>query len=214
MRSDLPNGIGGRTSFNYNPNIDIAPYFGTGATADDCRSPFSFLHRKVLNAGQGAGELNSRYAPTLPWSANLPTPNAENPAGSRAFGPLAYGPSRARASSASLPGNLPGTVSRQSPSVTLVANPSPSPLLPVGDDRYRYIQSRPLSSVGGAKGLGVDDEGREILIPEKPDNREVDPFEKLKQRGYPKPPQYPGNGSAIVTKLRKDYRPNHPNYHL
>lgn len=50
-----------------------------------------------------------------------------------------------------------------------------------------------------------------------PKNSRINPIpsKKLKQRAYPKPPDDPGNGSAVVRQLREDkgYGPHRPNYH-
>lgn len=231
--SALQNDVGGFTSFEYAPQSNAASYIGTGSTdgfrpAEDSRSPFSFLDRKSSDASSASGKPNSPYASVLPWPAAPSTLRVRNSAGSGAFSSLTYNPPWDKASLGSFPGHVsgpavrtlpimpgisPGTFGRQSPSATLVANPLRSSLLPVGDGGQHYVQNRPLNSVRGVRGVGLNDEGREILIPEKPDNRELDPFEKLKQRGYPKPSEDPSNGSAIVTKLRKDYSSLHPNYH-
>lgn len=82
-------------------------------------------------------------------------------------------------------------------------------------DGQQYAQYRPPIAIGGMK-VGVDGAGRNVLIPDQSANGEqLDPFEKLKQRGYPKPPEDPGNGSAVVRKLREDndYGQHRPNYH-
>lgn len=233
VQSGLLDDIGRLMSFEYNPKTDVAPHIGIGSTpgflpTENSRSPFSFLDRKSSDAGSASGKPNLPYASVLPWPAAPSTLRVRNSAGSGAFSPLTYNPRWDKASLGSFPGHVsgpavrtlpimpgisPGAFERQSPSATLVANPVRSSLLPVGDDGQHYVQNRPLNSVRGVRGAGLDDEGREILIPEKPDNRELDPFEKLKQRGYPKPPEDPGYGSAIVTDLRKHYLPNHPNYH-
>lgn len=80
-------------------------------------------------------------------------------------------------------------------------------------DGQRYVQYRRPSAIGGVR-VGVDDAGRGILVPDEPANQ-PDPFEKLKQRGYPKPPDNPGNGSAVVRQLREDhgYGQHRPHYH-
>lgn len=78
-------------------------------------------------------------------------------------------------------------------------------------DGQQYAQHRPPLAVGGVKGISLDEAGRNVLIPDKPTN----PIEELRPRGYPKPPDDPGNGSAFVKKLRENYGygPNRPNYH-
>lgn len=206
---------------------------------EDSRRPFSFLNRKSSDAGSASGKPNSPYASVLPWPAAPSTLRVRNSAGSEAFHPLIYSPLRDDTSLGSFRGNLSGPAApsvpmlpgipsgafgRQSPSTTFPSNPSTSSLLPVGGqasaeampvggltDGYRYVQNRPAHSIRGVRGVDVDDGGHEILV--KSPNGELDPFEKLKQRGYPKPQVDPGNGSAMVTKLRKDYSQHHPSYH-
>ncbi len=80
-------------------------------------------------------------------------------------------------------------------------------------DGQQYVQYRRPSAIGGVR-AGVDDAGRDILVRDEPANQ-PDPFEKLKQRGYPKPPDNPGNGSAVVRQLREDhgYGQHRPHYH-
>jgi hypothetical protein len=80
-------------------------------------------------------------------------------------------------------------------------------------DGQQYVQYRRPSAIGGVR-AGVDDAGRDILARDEPANQ-PDPFEKLKQRGYPKPPDNPGNGSAVVRQLREDhgYGQHRPHYH-
>lgn len=80
-------------------------------------------------------------------------------------------------------------------------------------DGRQYAQYQPPVAVRGVK-VGVDEAGRDILNPVEPEGgRQLDPLEKLKQRGYPKPPEDPSNGSAIVSELRKQYGQHRPNYH-
>lgn len=79
-------------------------------------------------------------------------------------------------------------------------------------DGQRYAQYQPPVSVRGVT-VGVDEAGRDVLIPVEPEGGRPDLFEKLKQRGYPKPPEDPSNGSAIVSELRKQYGQHRPNYH-
>lgn len=77
----------------------------------------------------------------------------------------------------------------------------------------QYAQYRPPVAIGGMK-VGVDEAGRPILVPDDPAKR-PDPFEKLKQHGYPQPADDPGNGSAVVRNLREknEYGQHRPNYH-
>lgn len=80
-------------------------------------------------------------------------------------------------------------------------------------DGQQYAQYRPPMPIRGLS-VGVDGEGRDILIRAQPtDDRQVDPFEVLKQKGYPRPPADPSNGSAIVDETRKLYSRDRPNYH-
>lgn len=123
--SGLRGEVGGLTSFEYTPKTDFAPYVGAGSTnvfrpADGSRSPLSFLDRKAWDAGPVAGELNSPHASTLPWSANLATLDGQNPAGSGAFRPLAYGPPWAEASSASSLGGLAEPPARAAPMLSRI----------------------------------------------------------------------------------------------
>ena len=80
-------------------------------------------------------------------------------------------------------------------------------------DGQQYVQYRRPPAIGGLR-VGVDDAGRDTLIPEERANQ-PDPLEKLKQRGYPKPPDDPGNGSAAVRELREKhgYGQHRPHYH-
>jgi hypothetical protein len=80
-------------------------------------------------------------------------------------------------------------------------------------DGQQYAQYRSPVLVRGVT-VGVDEAGRDVLIPVEPEgDRQPDPLEKLKQRGYPKPPEDPGNGSAVVSELRRQYGQHRPNYH-
>jgi hypothetical protein len=80
-------------------------------------------------------------------------------------------------------------------------------------DGQQYVQYRRPSAIGGMR-LGVDDAGRDILVPDERANQ-PDPLEKLRQRGYPKPPDDPGNGSAAARELREKhgYGQHRPHYH-
>lgn len=80
-------------------------------------------------------------------------------------------------------------------------------------DGQQYAQYKPPVAVRGVT-VGVDEAGRDVLLPVEPeDGGQSDPIEKLKQRGYPKPPEDPGNGSAVVSELRQQYGKHRPNYH-
>lgn len=82
-------------------------------------------------------------------------------------------------------------------------------------DGQHYAQYQPPISVRGVT-VGVDEAGRDVLVPVQPEGgRQPDPLEKLKQRGYPKPAEDPGNGSAFVKELREKYGygRHRPNYH-
>jgi hypothetical protein len=78
-------------------------------------------------------------------------------------------------------------------------------------DGQQYVQYRPPVAIGGVKG-GLDEEGRSVLLP---DGDQRDPLEKIRQRGYPRPPDDPANGSAMVKELREreQYGQHHAGYH-
>lgn len=128
--------------------------------------------------------------------------------------PSAQAAPQGSASVMARPSSLSSAITGLNPSVGEVL----SDAMPDGglSDGQQYAQYRPPTMVRGVKGVTLDEEGRHVLIPETPAaDAKIDPLEKLKQRGYPKPPEDPANGSVFVRKLREDngYGPHRPNYH-
>ncbi len=204
-----------------------------------------FLKRQASAVGSTAIDSNlglqgSPIAPQLsnPWAA--PASRVDD---SR-FTPLSYGSPSIRAPLSQLVGDggpLDSLTNSWVPRNTFLSDPDsrPSPLaaappatasLPnakdgevlsdvASDDGLRegqqYAHYRPPVAMRGVR-VGVDEEGRDVLIPDKPTDRDqAYPFEKLKQRGYPSLTDDSASGSAMVKDIREreQYGKHHAGYH-
>jgi hypothetical protein len=79
-------------------------------------------------------------------------------------------------------------------------------------DGQQYAEVRRPLPMRGVR-VGVDEEGHDVLVQDG--SGEPDPFERLRQKGYPQPPQDPSNGSTMVKELREreQYGRHHGGYH-